>query len=332
MSVTGSPPTEPTVPSQSIFDILPSWLVSVAVHVGLFFLCAMALRSCHGELGSVGTEEGDRMVGVYVKSPDNAPIPNPQQSTAEQTNTTSSDVAPFPETSELDEPPIKPSLPNIPVLGSGNAPQSLNPSNVQNLASVSASAANAAAIAGGGGATSMFGIRDSGRRFVYVIDCSGSMYGEPMRVAKSELLASLQSLDRKQRFGVIFYNAATSVMRFRGDTQNQLYEATDSNRSAARSFIATQQPKAGTKHMLALQAALRLNPDVVYFLTDAKRPILSARELAQVIDINQGRARIHCIEFGSGPELRDDNFLKKLARQNGGRYQYRDVDRFRPAP
>lgn len=322
-----------TIEQKSIFDILPSWLVSVAVHVGVFFFCVMALKGCQGELETPGTDGGDRIVGVYVKS--NSSQPSLSEATEESNNSESQPTplnatAPPQEPSEFEKPPVDISLPKVTenVIGIGGAPQNPGATSVQNLMTVNSAARTAAAIDAGKGQTSMFGIRDSGRRFVYVIDSSGSMYGEPMMVAKAELLASLQGLDRNQDFGIIFYNKSTSVMRFRGDTENRLYKATDFNRSAARDFVVRETPRAGTNHMLALRTALMLNPDVIYFLTDAKQPVLRTPDLSDIDELNQGRCRIHCIEFGAGPDLKNDNFLRKLSRQNGGRFQYRDVDQF----
>ena len=88
------------------------------------------------------------------------------------------------------------------------------------------------------------------------------------------------------------------------------------------------QPDGGTDHMPALKKALRYQPDHLFFLTDADQPILSARELNEIKTLNAGRTKIHCVEFGKGSELSGDNFLKKLARDNGGTYRYRDVTRF----
>jgi hypothetical protein len=70
--------------------------------------------------------------------------------------------------------------------------------------------------------------------------------------------------------------------------------------------------------------ALRLVPDVVFFLTDAAYPQLTNAELDEVRRSNAGTV-IHTIEFGAGPQMGGDNFLMKLARQNDGRHTYVDV-------
>ena len=132
--------------------------------------------------------------------------------------------------------------------------------------------------------------------------------------------------------------ALLPVASFEGDGQEcpsyftgdrpQMQWATDINRTLARQFISGVQPDGGTDHMPALKKALRYQPDHLFFLTDADQPILSARELNEIKTTNNGRTKIHCVEFGKGPEISGDNFLKKLARDNDGTYRYRDVTRF----
>jgi hypothetical protein len=80
-----------------------------------------------------------------------------------------------------------------------------------------------------------------------------------------------------------------------------------------------------------LQLALRLAPDVIFFLTDAEDPQLSDVELQRLRRLNKGAA-IHAIEFGFGPRRGGDNFLSKLARQNNGRHVYVDVTRLTDRP
>lgn len=319
--------------SQTIFDVLPSWVVSISVHVALFFVFAASLKSCQGTMSLETGTDGDRIVGVYVKQA--TPAARPQDGevtpapTAESTNP--SNEVPVTEANELAEPPAALSLPTntAPVLGGAGLPQSGTPGETEVLTAPPSLLSGATGGQLGSGETSMFGIRDSGERFVYVIDASGSMYGDPIRVAKAELIASLQGLSRAQQFQVIFYNKQPSIMRLRGDDGSGMYVATDYNRAAARNFIYRQQPVAGTEHMPALKLALSMQPDVIYFLTDAKEPRLEPAELAEIRRLNSKGTRIHCIEFGMYRDLGEDNFLRQLARQNGGSFQYRDVTTFR---
>jgi Ca-activated chloride channel family protein len=143
--------------------------------------------------------------------------------------------------------------------------------------------------------------------------------------AKAELMASVDSLDASQQFQILFYNEAP---RFLSPNGRDMPAATEANRDQARRFLSEVQVAGGTDHMPALRAALALRPDVLYFLTDAGVPIIRAGDLEEIQQINQGATRIHCVEFGRGPELLLESSLRKLARQNGGIYRYRDVTRF----
>ncbi|MBA4030837.1 MAG: hypothetical protein C0478_08090 [Planctomyces sp.] len=179
--------------------------------------------------------------------------------------------------------------------------------------------------------TTFMGIKDQGSRVVFVIDCSGSMTNyNAMRVAKSALVSSLQALDTGQQFQIIFYNDSSTFLKGANrDGKAALWFATEINKTLATQQISAIQPDRGTQHLPALKLALKFSPEVIYFLTDADEPELTSIERKELIRLNQGRSRIHTIEFGQGPELNTENFLKKVARENGGSYRYEDVTRFK---
>jgi hypothetical protein len=92
----------------------------------------------------------------------------------------------------------------------------------------------------------------------------------------------------------------------------------------AEQFVRQITASGGTSHMEPLRLALRLAPDVIFFLTDAADPQLSPSQLRELHRLNSGTV-VNTIEFGSGPFPGGDNFLMKLARQNDGRHVYVDV-------
>ena len=97
--------------------------------------------------------------------------------------------------------------------------------------------------------------------------------------------------------------------------------------------IAGIHPGTGTQHFPALETALRLKPDVIFFLTDGQEPPIDERELELLKKLNGQKTRIHSIEFGVGAEVSEGanprNFLRKLSHQNGGTYRYYDVTKFK---
>jgi von Willebrand factor type A domain len=178
------------------------------------------------------------------------------------------------------------------------------------------------------GTAPFFGIWDAGAKFVYVIDCSGSMFSyNSMQAAKNELLSSLASLRRSQQFQIVFYNLDQKWMKAPGKVDFQYFPASESNRRLAGQFIAEVQPHGGTLHLPALELALRLHPDVIFFLTDAGEPAMKPEEMQEIRRLNGGHSRIHCVQFGMHDDAVAD-FLRKLAAENNGDFAYQNVKRF----
>jgi hypothetical protein len=99
-------------------------------------------------------------------------------------------------------------------------------------------------------------------------------------------------------------------------------------RRQAESFLLGVTAAGGTDHVQALTLALRMNPDVIFFLTDADEPPLSPSDLKQIQRKN-GVAAIHAIEFKMGPDPGTAHTLQKLAEQNRGQYKYIDVTKLK---
>lgn len=178
------------------------------------------------------------------------------------------------------------------------------------------------------GTASLFGVSGSGSRFVYVFDRSDSMNGFgglPLRSAKRELIRSLDSLSPQQQFQIIFYNENVKPFQPSGSPLTMV-AGEPAQLRLARRYVESIRAFGGTKHKGALLMALRMSPDVIFFLTDAAIPRLSQTELAMIQDrAERNGTTIHAIEFGSqaGPAL--GTFLRQLADMNNGEYQYVDI-------
>lgn len=174
----------------------------------------------------------------------------------------------------------------------------------------------------------LFGISGSGSRFVYVLDRSDSMNGFgglPLRRAKRELIRSLNSLSPQQQFQIIFYNENVKPFQMAGAPMTMV-AGEPSNQARAQRYVESIRAFGGTKHQGALLMALRMSPDVIFFLTDAHIPRLSQIELNVIQDrAERNGTTIHAIEFGSHPTAAPDSFLRDLAGMNGGQYQYVDI-------
>lgn len=332
---------------------LPDWLprtpvlpfvLSMMSHACLLILFATTMRSCQQapvgfsdeptrEVGIFVEREGDRVdAQVAGEANDAAPTDNPTESIS-----ANNELAPSQATSDM--PPAEIVLPtqNSPAqIGIGaSIPSGVAPADPRiPVKSQGGSREAARGTPGGVPGAAFMGTRDEGMKVVFVVDASGSMTSHnAMQVAKGALMSSLQALDERQQFLIIFYDDKPHVIKLHDESKPTLTIASDLNKTLARQKISGIQPGSGTDHLPPLEMAIRMNPDVIFFLTDALEPPLWPKDLEKIKKLNGGRVRIHAIEFGQGPELGSDadlvNFLRKLARQNGGTYRYHDVTKFK---
>jgi von Willebrand factor type A domain len=156
---------------------------------------------------------------------------------------------------------------------------------------------------------------------VYVIDRSVSMgLSGALDAAKRELVVSLNHLPATTRFQVILYNRHAEPLVLNGC--HGLMMATDEIKQRVAHFVTDLHAEGGTAHLAALQQALALEPDVIFFVTDADD--LGPELVRTVTHLNHGRAVIHAVELGPGRRPRD-GALATLARANGGTYRAVDV-------
>jgi hypothetical protein len=340
---------------------VPSWLASLVLH-GLFVFLAFQVASWQTVRPDTGGTGGGQLreVGIHIGEPeggaggtgDTPPPPVPEAGEGNPADAPLAEsplAAPVPSLSST-APPIPLSLPDAapPVIGSnplGGRPATgfgetmLRPrsgTGATGTGRPGGGGTDGVGFSRGSGGTSFIGIGDRGRRFVYLIDRSGSMADhDAFLAAKSEVLASIEQLDEKQQFQVIFYNNVPLTLRTRDD-RIPMFTGTDANRLQVAEQRRSIEPRDGTLYMPAILKGLEFQPDVIYFLTDGIDPELSPNQFAEKVRTrNQGGAHIHCIEFGDGPSSkvgRTGNFLVKLAEANHGQYVYRDVTAFRRRP
>jgi len=324
-------PREPSTGPMRISGLV----ASLILHSCLLLIAATSLKSCGGSAPiDAGTDY--KAVGLVERRAENRPSDSESESESEvfEPSTTTAKI-PSPPTATALTPPVELEMPDLDTIGSG-APQvtparpnfntDFRPSEVESSAGPPPSAPAGVSA----GAAEFLGVSDSGKRFVYIIDHSGSMQEHnKLAVAKAELVASLQALDAEQLFQVVFYNQDARTLKLPVRAADGMFYATDINRTLAGQLINSIHPDGGTDHMPALQLALSYEPDVVFFLTDADEPRLSAKDLDTIRRWNKAGTRIHCVEFGTGPEIGVESYLVKLARRNGGDHRYHDTSQFR---
>jgi hypothetical protein len=172
----------------------------------------------------------------------------------------------------------------------------------------------------------LFGLTGEGYKFVYVLDRSASMGGSgrtALPILKAELLESLNGLEGVHQFQIVYYNERPQVFNPSG-LSGRLAFATEENKSRAARFIGSIVADGNTRHDDALKTALRLRPDVIFFLTDGDEPKLSRTELDQIQRM-AGGITIHAIQFGAGPQPAAKGFMAVLAEENGGKYAFVNI-------
>jgi hypothetical protein len=162
-----------------------------------------------------------------------------------------------------------------------------------------------------------FQVAAQGTSLVYVLDCSSSMgLNGCFADARRELLASLERLPESAHFQVICYNRDAVPLSIGGRTD--LVPAAPENKQAAAEALEAVRPAGGTCHLEALRQALALEPDVVFWVTDAAD--LTLEQVRVVTAWNHGRTAIHAIELGGNDPGGPDTPLSQLARYNRGTY------------
>jgi hypothetical protein len=311
---------------------LPAWVFSIATHLTLAVILALTIRA----VPRGAAVEPARGAGIvllqkhqgqreYFHEPGDWETDSPS---------TSQDAAPQSLAAALPT-PERPPAEVVGVLPAGEQPFMAGADLAAALPGADGLTTGAARPRdfGGGVQTSIFGVQGAGSKFVYVFDRSSSMEGfegRPMAAAKHELIASLGDLREVHQFQVIFYNDRVTICNAAPGLPSKLLYGNERDRSLAIEFVRGMRGAGGTRHFEALLAALNMAPDVIFFLTDAGEPALSAAEMEQIRRANRrAGASINTIEFGVGPPG-GDNFLKRLAAQNNGRHGYVDVTRLKP--
>lgn len=170
----------------------------------------------------------------------------------------------------------------------------------------------------GQGLGGFFGMSTSGQSFVFVVDCSLSMnHPHPseaktrFRLLKMELVRSILGMDAESRFFIIFFNDKARPM-----PAQSLQPANPLTQERYLPWVARIKAAGRTDPRKALRFAMRLRPDVIYFLTDGSFDKPIQRELRK---LRQPKVAIHTFAFGNREA---ETLLKKIAADNGGKYRF----------
>lgn len=156
------------------------------------------------------------------------------------------------------------------------------------------------------------------KSYIYVLDCSSSMYcphpsrwKTRFRLLLAEMTRSVNALGPGNRFFIIFFNKEPVTMPAKG-----LQRATPALQKRFLYWASLQEPSFGTKPVTSLEDALERKPDVIHFLTDG---IFEPRFQKSLLKIRQKRTVINTYALGNP---RSELILRSIAASNGGRYRF----------
>ena len=171
---------------------------------------------------------------------------------------------------------------------------------------------------GDGSGKGFFGIRAGGKRVAYVVDCSGSMnqphagqWKTRFGRVKFEILKSVGAMTEDQQFFIVYFNHAALPM-----PNTTMQPATEQVKQHYLEWMARAVAHGDTDPIEALEMAMRLQPDVIYFLTDGSFPKWTIYQLRQ---LRQNRTAIHTFTFG---DPAGERLMKDIAAKNGGEYHF----------
>lgn len=173
------------------------------------------------------------------------------------------------------------------------------------------------------------------KNVVFVIDRSGSMYGNKIKQTYEAFLKILEDVPKEDYFAILKFDDKVEKWK------NQLVQAVPGNIKKAKAFVSQITARGGTDINKALLTAAKMltnatfnnqlpevSASIIIFLSDGE-PTSGTTNHDKIIDnvkrSLEGRASLYCLGFGNDV---DYNFLEKLALQNGGlaRRIYEDSD------
>ncbi len=154
------------------------------------------------------------------------------------------------------------------------------------------------------------------KEMVFVVDCSGSMSGEPIAKVKQAMRHALKHLDPRDSFQIIRFSESASGLGPRP------LAATPANVREGLRFIDRLEGEGGTMMIEGIKAALDYPPDpqrvrIVCFMTDGY--IGNEAEILAAIDERLGGARL--FSFGVGTAV-NRYLLDRMAEVGRGAVDY----------
>ncbi len=154
------------------------------------------------------------------------------------------------------------------------------------------------------------------KEMVFVLDCSGSMGGNPMAASKRLMRKFIAGMNPNDSFLVIRFSASASSL------SPTPLENTEANRARGLAYVEGLYGSGGTHMIEGIKAALDFTPDperqrMVFFLTDGY--IGNETQILAAIRERVGDTRLYSLGVGSAPNR---YLINEMAAEGHGFSQY----------
>ena len=164
-------------------------------------------------------------------------------------------------------------------------------------------------------ATSFFGTKAKGKKFVFVVDNSNSMTGGRFETAVEELVRTVNGLSYDQKFYVMFFSD-TAYDMYHPQATKTLVPATDRNKQRLDAWLYTVELCLKTSGKKALQKAIGMKPDAIFVLGDGA---FTDNTTQLMRTPSNTKIPIHCV--GMEVKRKGEQQLKLLAKSTKGTYR-----------
>jgi hypothetical protein len=172
----------------------------------------------------------------------------------------------------------------------------------------------------------VFGNGGNAHEIVFLCDATGSMLNK-MATLKDELNKAVVGLRPIQSFDIIFYQDV-KVEQF----QKNLVPATPEIKRKAGAYLEGVTSEGVTDPIPALTAALKLKPQLLYFLTDAADFPDTKAVTDTIAQYNKdNKIKINTILFVEDKtehekNIESEGLMKSIAEKSGGRFRWVEMD------
>ena len=185
---------------------------------------------------------------------------------------------------------------------------------------------------GEGEGAEFFGTKAYGKRFVFVVDLSGSMAGEKWLRLVEEIIQSINVLSEDEQVLVLMYNHRTYPMLNLAPAQIDLFPATEEFKRNLFRWLSFCRPEGSTEPAHAMMVALGLNPDAIFLLSDGAindntiDVLWANNKPRELHDGTEGKIPVHTIKLGGRPNPRTTDLaadiMKLISRTNNGKFRW----------